>query len=302
MNSLLFFFTYLILFQATFAINLKKKTNKFEVHKSRNYLQSRSHGFFQEWQDFYENILINPPINLSEEDSKTTWLCNNNPQWDQYTQTILQSNPLPQSPVPPTANTCSSIFLYTLNENSLNYYVNGCLRANQISVKNKVLSTSLPMNNLLKFANNLYNEIARLSSETCDTAFSTEELIGGDLNLIRCSGYPTSDNLNGKTHVMTNSFLSTSIANDCNPTYVTPKSSKFHFIIKRDDIKFYGRDTTRFSAHPDENEFLLLPGSCFKINQSSAFNTGVCSTGTCIEAWFESTDCCPKDKSKIVML
>lgn len=261
---------------------------------SKKNLRQFHKGFYQTWQDFYDSDR-DPKIDVSLIQN-----CEQNDLWEQEIGHLLKSPLLlPESPsiIPP--NRCPNIFLYTLNENRINYYLNFCLRKKKLLVQQNlriVASQGVKLDNLVKYANNLKNELTFTSSLSCNSK-KTKIDKASFLTTIRCSGYPTVSIMQGKTHIKTNSFLSTSISTECNPTYFRAGvSNRFIFMTPGESISRYGREITYLSSHPDEAEFLLVPGVCYKVDGIEA------QVGLETKTYILTASECAKDVSKIIEL
>ena len=151
-----------------------------------------------------------------------------------------------------------------MNENYINYYMNFCMRKNYLSRSD--LTNSVNMSSLTNFATNLKNELS-FEGSYCETSKSNIDKATPYLSAIRCTSWPTIATLDPQTYILTNSFLSTTAltngATDGDPEYCTTTATKMRFRIPAEEIGNYGRYIDKYSAHDEENEFLLVPNSCF---------------------------------------
>jgi len=174
----------------------------------------------------------------------------------------MSFNLFPTDISPPT--TCKYIYIYSMNENYMNYYMNFCMRKNYLSRID--MSNSVKMPALTTFTKNLRNEMLFGGSD-CENIKPPVDNAIPYLSTIRCTSYPTIATLEAQIYILTNSFLSTTSltdgSTDGDPKYCTTIATKMRFRIPTAEIVNYGRDIDNYSAHDEENEFLLVPNLCF---------------------------------------
>lgn len=279
MKNLLFFFFFLL---------------SISIITSKKHLRQFHKGFFQSWQDFYDSNR-DPRIDVS-----LLQKCEQNELWDKEVEHLLKRPLLlPESPSISPPNRCPNIFLFTLNENRINYYLNFCLRKKKLLVQENlriIPAKGVKLDNLVKYANNLKNEVTFTSTYSCNANRTVNDK-ASFLTTIRCSGFPTVSIMEGKTHVKTSSFLSTSISTECNPTYFkSGVTNIFLFQTPAKSIPRNGREITNLSSHSDEAEFLLVPGICYEVDSVQE------QEGLETKIYILKASDCIQDSSKIIEL
>ena len=186
--------------------------------------------------------------------------CTKSKEWDAYfAESMGPQVKTPAGIVRPVK--CSFLWMYTLTENQLKHYLNHCLRKTTLKyslglpLKN---FQKLPLGNVITFYESVENEAQFRGS--CEQSQSEREKREEDFKVLRCTGKLQSEDLEKVQYVYAKSLISTTFLNECRTT----GDLKLIFEIKSGSRRRVGRDIQRFSAHPDDQEFLMLPGACFR--------------------------------------
>jgi len=224
-------------------------------HKRSHF--SSSSFINQEWKSHFDTIISEKGVKKIT----SKLFCDENTQWDNYFDLIWSPQAsMPSGLFPP--DTCKFLWLYTLQENQVKSYINNCLRKKKLSIDSdgKVKNPkNLPLDHVIKFIEGLRKEVLFQGSECLADKSGFEQNLG-DLELICCDGHHLQSDFEGKRFLLTKAFISASRKDSCQsspPTII-------HLTIIGQNKNIIGRDIERFSAHRNEEEFLILPGSCFK--------------------------------------
>lgn len=194
--------------------------------------------------------------------------CALNMEWNTYFGKALQNDlNMPESLKLP--RTCPMIWLYTLHEDQIKHYLNMCLRTAKLKFSlghEPANKGNLALNNVISFYNALTEEVKFRGS--CDTSLSPRETQEKDFEVLRCTGRLTTFDLARTQYLYAKSFVSASFGDKCQ----TEGEQRLHFGIRREMRSSFGRDVERFSAHRGDQEFLILPGGCFKKSEKGKGN------------------------------
>lgn len=187
--------------------------------------------------------------------------CEENEKWNDYFGKMISGAITgPNNLVKP--DKCKFLWMYSLKENQIKAYLNSCLKTKKIGfaadgrVTNQV---GEHLNNIEEFTKNLKKE-ASFSGADCDGSQAPSESGGADIFVSRCVQSSMRQDLLTRDYLLTTTFLSTSMNDDCHSEGKVVISLR----IDGKNKNQIGRDIHKYSAHWKEKEYLVLPGQCFR--------------------------------------